>query len=169
MYQDWSPSELKSMNDGFARAMVDAHPEFCKLVSKYEHQVKEANARIGAMSDRLRLLQEENADMKGKLDTVLSAFPELTADPPPPATMRSLLNETARRHGMTVAELTSRKRTHVLAHARHEFMWLARNVLHKSYPVIGTFLGMDHTTVLHGVRRHQRMLDDEAARRERAA
>lgn len=89
-----------------------------------------------------------------------------------PVTMRSLLIETAHRNGLTPGDLQSVSRTHRIAHPRQEFMWRCRQVKNPdgswrySLPQIGLFLGgMDHTSVLHGVRQHaKRMAAPKQAR-----
>lgn len=45
--------------------------------------------------------------------------------------------------------------------ARHCAMYLAKELTPYSYPVIGKHLGgRDHTTIMHGVRRIQKMIDE---------
>lgn len=66
----------------------------------------------------------------------------------------------AKAHGFTFRELVSRRRHRGLVRARWHAMWEIKNNTPLSYPEIGRVLGgLDHTTVLHGVRRHQERLD----------
>ena len=78
--------------------------------------------------------------------------------------------EVAARHGVSVQEMLepdngTTTKTPRLVRARHEAWWEAR--LQRaadgrprfSYPMIGRFYGgRDHTTVMHGVRRHEKRL-----------
>lgn len=77
-------------------------------------------------------------------------------------TMKQIISVVCRKHGVSPLELISRRRHRKLVLARHEAMWMARNQTSLSYPQIGERLGgRDHTTILHGVRMHQKRLDEE--------
>lgn len=70
-------------------------------------------------------------------------------------TMRELAEQVCVKHGITVAELKGERKLKRLIPARYEFMALAYELPHTSYPMIGRFLGgRDHTTVRHGVMAH---------------
>lgn len=57
--------------------------------------------------------------------------------------------------GVTVEEITGRSRTRCIARARQEVCRRLRD--HGwSYPRIGRFLGLDHTTVMHACTRADR-------------
>jgi len=84
----------------------------------------------------------------------------------PPPTMRQLLREVAEEYGLTIAQLESSERSYNVSHPRQDFMWRCRQVkwangkARYSYPQIARFLGgMDHTTVMHGVRAHETRLE----------
>jgi chromosomal replication initiation ATPase DnaA len=66
----------------------------------------------------------------------------------------AIAKEAAVEHGVTLDEIRgSSRRPHIVA-ARHEAWLRIRNVMHLSYPSIGSvFFGVDHTTVIHGCRR----------------
>ena len=68
----------------------------------------------------------------------------------------SVLAEIAKRHGMTPADLMSLSRRREVSWPRQEAMYeIFVRCPHLSYPAIARLLGgMDHTTVLHGVRVH---------------
>lgn len=59
----------------------------------------------------------------------------------------------AARHGIALADLLSRSRRYSVVRARHELMWTLRET-GLSYPRIARWLAMDHTGVMHGVRKH---------------
>lgn len=77
---------------------------------------------------------------------------------------RWVIEYCAAKHGVTFEQICNKKlRPDRVARARHEAMWIMRKVLRRravnrrsySYPAIGQiFGGMDHSTVIHGVRRH---------------
>lgn len=56
------------------------------------------------------------------------------------------------RHGITLRALLKRTRQHEVSRPRHDVM-LDLYEAGRSYVEIARFLGMDHTSVLHGVRR----------------
>lgn len=80
-------------------------------------------------------------------------------------TMRAIAQRFSEDCGYSVAALTGPSRSAPLAKARQELMWLLRQQERWSLPQIGRFLGgRDHTTIIHGVRQHQRRLDEAFAR-----
>lgn len=70
---------------------------------------------------------------------------------------RGLLDEmraVCKRNAVTIDEAASRRRTKNVARARHEFWWHLRSRSGStfSYPEIAGLFGVDHTTVMAGVR-----------------
>lgn len=75
--------------------------------------------------------------------------------PPRRPLLRDIMREVAARHGLTVAQMLSKRRTRPLVHARHEVMWEARRRTALSYPHIAELMGFkDHTSIIHGERAH---------------
>jgi chromosomal replication initiator protein len=67
-------------------------------------------------------------------------------------TLKRCLSVICSYYGVTPEELKSRSRMQRLAVPRHHFCWVVyRNRLDVSYPMIGRFLGKDHTTIVHSV------------------
>lgn len=66
-----------------------------------------------------------------------------------------ILREVAAKHEMAPGLVRSENCWRAVAVARQEFMWRARKETRFSLPQIGAFIGRDHTTVLHGIRRHE--------------
>lgn len=67
--------------------------------------------------------------------------------------LRRVIGATARRHGLTAADLVGPSRCRQVSLARGMAMYLARRLTPKSLQSIGAaFGGRDHTTVLHGIR-----------------
>lgn len=85
-----------------------------------------------------------------------------------PEARDAILNETAAKHGLAPDRVMSKSRSPNVAQARQEVMWRLRALTaadgrpKHSYPAIGRALGgLDHTTVLHGVRAHAARLAGE--------
>lgn len=76
------------------------------------------------------------------------------------AEMRAAIADVCERYGVTQTDLFSRRRDHKLVSVRHELMWMVKNRTTWSLPEIGRRLGgRDHTTVMHGIRKHQLKVD----------
>ncbi len=74
-----------------------------------------------------------------------------------------ILDSVAQVTGTPVDALTSKRRERQVAYARHLAMYLLRDLAHQSYAQVGRLLGgRDHTTVLHGYRRIERLLESDA-------
>lgn len=79
-------------------------------------------------------------------------------------TAKEIISEVAQRRKLSVTELLSPSRKHVIAHARQEAMWEIHSRLGRSLPWIAQTLHLkDHTTVLHGIRAHARRLAEAQA------
>lgn len=74
-----------------------------------------------------------------------------------PATI--LINEVARKHQISPAEMLSKRRNRYLVRARWEAMWRMNKDLCWSLPQIGKVFDCDHSTVHHGVKEHQEIVD----------
>ena len=74
---------------------------------------------------------------------------------PKPLSWKAILFEVCNKHGLTVHELVGPQRSYPIVAARHEAMWRMTKETQMSLPQIGRRLGgRDHTTVIHGVRKH---------------
>ena len=70
--------------------------------------------------------------------------------------------EVAKEYGLKRRDLLTAKRTHNVAFPRQVAMYLSKTMLGKSLPDIGRrFGGRDHTTVLHAVRKIERMVQKD--------
>lgn len=64
--------------------------------------------------------------------------------------------EVGKKHDVTLSELLSPQRGQRVVIARHECFWRCKKETNLSLPQIGRrFGGRDHTTVLHGIRKHE--------------
>ena len=81
-----------------------------------------------------------------------------------------ILDAVAQVMNIPVEALTSKRRERQVAYARHLAMYLLRDIAQQSYAQIGRILGgRDHTTVLHGFRRIDKLLEtDPDVRRDLA-
>ena len=79
--------------------------------------------------------------------------------------MAGILAEVACKHRVSVKELLGRGRRPYVAWPRQEAMWRIRQTGRYSLPQIGAFLGgRNHTTVIRGVRAHERRMSAVATR-----
>lgn len=80
--------------------------------------------------------------------------------------IREIIVEAAHHHGVTVAALKGPRRYRDICLARWRAMYRLRSLrrpdgtVRFSLPQIGDFLALDHTTVLHGIRRYAQYLVD---------
>lgn len=98
---------------------------------------------------------------------MIEASPEPDSPTPPPSPMmprwKIILREVANKHKLNVTDLLSTRRPRNIVAARHEAMYRMKTETSLSLPSIGKRLGgLDHTTVIHGLRRYE-LLRAEAA------
>lgn len=75
--------------------------------------------------------------------------------------VRIIIQEVSRKYAISCDDIISDSRKPHIIPARHETFWRARHELSLSYPKIGTKIGgKDHTTVIHGCRRHEQRIRD---------
>lgn len=74
--------------------------------------------------------------------------------------LRTIAEQTARRFGLTVADLKSESRRRTIVSARDTAVLLMRRLTKKSLQEIGEYFGgRDHTTVMHSCRKAEAALD----------
>lgn len=77
---------------------------------------------------------------------------------------RAIAVEVAEAFGLKMTDMVSSRRDKVSSLARHVAMWRMRRETPLSLPQIGVVLGgKDHTTVLHGIRRIDRLIAEGKA------
>lgn len=76
--------------------------------------------------------------------------------PAPPRRELCIVIEVAERHGLTLTQMRAHRRWKELTAARHEACYeLKRQIPSLSYPHVARLVGMnDHTSAIHGVRKH---------------
>ena len=75
--------------------------------------------------------------------------------------IRGIMDAVARRHGVSIIELTSDRQGRDAVGPRHLAMWLARRQGH-SYRAIGAAFRRDHTSVLYAVGKMRKLQGDVA-------
>lgn len=82
-----------------------------------------------------------------------------------PGRVQTVLRETATDHGVTVADILGKERKRTIAWARQDAAFRLKRIAWgsggwsngtPSFPQVGRWLGLDHTTVLHACRGHER-------------
>ncbi len=77
-------------------------------------------------------------------------------------TWKRIILETCNKHDVSYNDIMSPRRAVPIVRARQEAMWRLKMETSMSYPAIGRRLGgKDHTTILHGVRKHEERLRNE--------
>jgi hypothetical protein len=91
-------------------------------------------------------------------------------DPRPAGGLKGILAEVATEWGMRPEDILQDSRKKLIVEPRQDFMWRARQVrwpdgsYRYSLPMIAAFLRLkDHTTVMHGVRRHEARMAELAS------
>lgn len=83
------------------------------------------------------------------------AFADSAVPPSSHHDAKRILREVATKWGVSVTDIVSDRRSKIVVSARHEACYRLRHETTWSLPRIGGFLGgRDHTTALHGVRKH---------------
>lgn len=107
------------------------------------------------LEDAKRVVAEKEAQIDK-----LCAEIEAMEQPVGPFAGRRIAISVAKAHGIKFREMISSRRTRNLAWARQHAMWEMKRHTKLSLPQIGLILGdRDHTTVLHGIRAHQKRID----------
>lgn len=76
------------------------------------------------------------------------------------AKMAAVIREVCAKHGLTVEQVMKRDRHGPIVRARQEFFYRAKHDCGKSLSETGNFFGgLDHTTVLHGIRAHEKRMN----------
>lgn len=69
---------------------------------------------------------------------------------------KRIIVEVCRKHGITLAQIMSRRREERIVIARHEAVWRLCEETSMSLPQVGRRLGgLDHSSVIHGKRKHE--------------
>ena len=105
-------------------------------------EIEGAITRLGAMAS----LNDRSIDVAFAREVLAPHRREAIS----PITIADVKKVVGEHFGFSVAELSSKRRTQAVTHARHLAMYIARDIVGSSYPSIGAeFGGRDHSTVIH--------------------
>lgn len=93
--------------------------------------------------------ESKESQIQKRIDTILSLYPPVERK----LSIGAIFKSTAMAFGITLDEIKGRSRRSIYAHPRQVGMYLTRRLLGFSYPIIGTYLDLDHTTVIHATKR----------------
>jgi hypothetical protein len=95
-------------------------------------------------------------ETKQRVHDILVIAQENRSEPLDAGHWHDIVREVCVKHEITKSELMSVRRARNIVAARHEAMWRMSKETSMSLPAIGRRMGgKDHTTVLHGIRRHE--------------
>jgi chromosomal replication initiator protein len=136
---------VRSLADGLTASV----PSLVSAWMELEWQAREEGRTPGGKQVREFVAQREDARMPS---------------------LQEIAARTARYFGLKVSDLASPRRPQPLVAARGVAMYLSRQLTDKSYEQIGAFFGKrDHSTVMHGCRRTEKLLRRDRATRQAVA
>lgn len=160
----------RDMNDLGYEASLKAH--YRQVFARLGHYP--TPARVKRLSDPNA---EDSALIKRREAAHAECWPEAVPEPapepeptpepedpniarlPPMPIWKVIIRQVCKKHGITVPEIIGPRRSRKLVEARHEAFWRLSKETMLSLPRIGYRMGgKDHTTVLHGIRQHERRL-----------
>lgn len=144
----------------------DSHPDLDKAIidlvnaksgfESLEKDLKQQHDR------RLKDLMLERSRIRIMLHEITGEWSKKIGIAMPATTRGKIIERVAQKHGVTLDEMKSTKRHRHLVRARQEAYYLLYNEGKLSYPSVGRIFERDHTTVIHGYRRHEALLKEEA-------
>lgn len=102
--------------------------------------------------------------MPEHLDPPQDEIPYVPGEAPTPAaTSAEIIKEVCLKHGVKVTEIVSPIRSKHIIPARHEAMYRVREERHLSWAQLARLFNRDHTSVIHGWRKHKALLTAQEA------
>ena len=150
------------------------HAAGLPLVSQQGRPSYDPGAKLRVRYERRFLMTEQPPPAQISLRLTMICAPArfgyaLTLLQPAKKSWKAYATEVALKHGLKLSDLTGPARGRAIAHPRQEAMWLLKQQDRWSLLQIGQFLGgRDHTTVIHGIRKHEERMAEEAAARAAA-
>lgn len=130
--------------------------------ARLHHARAERLARMAAAAERrkpLPISEEAPKTVEDWASRQKRMWFSIVGEGPRHPTIAAIQRAVAARYGVTVDELTSHRRTGKLVLPRQVAMYLAKMLTQRTLPEIGRrFDGRDHTTVLHGIRKIERLI-----------
>lgn len=116
----------------------------------------------GALAQLELLTRSERSSLDAQL---IARYLDAREKPKPP-TLQGIASQTARYFTLRVAELKGSSRRRAVVAARDVAMYLARQMTGMSLKQIGDYFGgRDHTTVLHGCRKTETLIESDPTTR----
>lgn len=119
-----------------------------------QRRLMNAEGRIYQLTERVR-------ELENGLAAAQLARPEQTQPRHP--TLDAILRAVCAMYETDLNTLLRNGRASEVVQPRQCAMWLGRTLTRLSLPQIGRQLGLDHTTVLHGIQRHAARMQDDPA------
>lgn len=114
-----------------------------------------------ALREQISVLQETNATLEAENKSLKERCEFLSRRWQYGPQTSAIVEAVSRAYGIPVKEIVSRARSRHIVIARQHAVWLLRKETGLSLPQIGRALGdRDHTTMIHGIKRHQRRIDN---------
>ena len=76
-----------------------------------------------------------------------------------PSTFYAFVGSFCREIGISKSEITTQHRAKRITLTRHVTYWIGVRRFYRSYPAIGKMLDRDHTSIIHGVRRIDALIE----------
>lgn len=118
--------------------------------------------RTGAEPEQIAVTVEPDTAATGPISRPARRDWLMVAQATP--SIRDIQRAVANHYGFTRLELRSKRRTAAVARARQIAMYVVKSTTPMSYPQIGRhFGGRDHSTILHGVRKIEHLIESDSA------
>ena len=135
---EWGERDLLAMNNAFCTAML--------------------RAGYHMPPDKLEWPQSVSVRISTKLEWSQHRFHKWKL-----GSMAEIAKQVAQKHNITMEDMKSERKPRNITIARQEAYYRCKQETNNSLPQIGRFFGnRDHTTILHGIRKHQERLNDRA-------
>lgn len=163
------PPDLELRLAILRKSLAARNATLSEPVLDYVARTVTSNVRLlkGALNRLVIQSQLLDGSVEITPDRARQLLRDLTANAERRITVDDIQRTVADFYDIGTEELTSARRSRDLVRPRHVAMYLARTLTSRSMPEIGRqFGGRDHTTVLHGVRKVERLKseDPEVAR-----
>jgi hypothetical protein len=80
-----------------------------------------------------------------------------------PSRFVNLIIQVAKDHNIPPETIVDKTRKAAVVRARQDLFYRAHTDQHMSHSQIGRYMNCDHTTVMHGVKKHEKMLQDNGS------
>jgi chromosomal replication initiator protein len=146
------------------RLSVDLPDDVCEFVAS--HITTNIRVLEGAIHKILNFTRHRNRPIG--LESAREALPHLVSDPRRAATLEDITRIVASYYKVKVSDILGKRRLKAITLPRHISFFLARRLTpHSLQEVGGYYGGRDHTTVLHGIRKIETLIEKDNQTRER--